>query len=198
MKKTFKITFVVLFLGLIPMSCKRDNCGEVTNYKDYHIISFSINTTDLKGLNVDTSLYLDFDSVVKSIQIDKTQDEVNNIKLDINMFSQTVDACDPKRPSPLEKIKEIIIISKSEIGVVPNKISSGDTITELFLWKNEGSTEYKKFWMYSMPENIKKNYGILLKLKERFFENTDFKFDIKIELSDNSIHEFNDQVLKVK
>jgi len=202
MKKAFKITFLVLLLGLIPVyfyPWGNSNDDKFIIDNSFHIKSFLIEQTNIHGENIDTTLYWDYDSIAIAIITDKYEDKETKVSSNYNLFNQTVFACYPPLILADENIEKISIISESEFEMKGEKPTNiGDTITNLFLWSDRNGIKFNSFGNNSNPFSISKGIIYLLKLKNGFDKNTDCKFDIKIQLSDESIHEFKDQVLKVK
>jgi hypothetical protein len=203
MKKAL-LLFSVLF-GLIPISCIKTPgdspaiCGGGSNnVRDFHIKSFNIKTTDLTYASIDTTLYNDFNSTAKMLRV-ATRTDAFIESTNFSFFVNTANACSLRQPVSKESVSKITIISRSNFALehAGDHILVGDTITNKFLISRYSGYNTELIENY-IAKKEKFYDSVLFRLGRKPYHETYFKFDITIQLSDNSIHVFNGQSLRIK
>ncbi len=211
MRNLSRLFFFLLFCGLIPLSCEKEcdhcGCGPFEN-ADFQITELDIKTINPASLNpLDSSVYYDVDSLVKSIFIADKIDVALKTSPQFNLFTNSAFACTPPEPKSTQFISSIQIISNRDMGMVyPDSIKTEDQITDLFLYKmrygHDPDVELRWYNdLSSLPlEKLRfnENYNINLKLSVPPSQPTVFDVDIIITLSDSLTFNFENHILKVK
>jgi hypothetical protein len=195
MKKS--LLFLLIFSGFFPYSCTTCNEPPV---KDFYIKSFDLKTVDLAGLQVDTSQFFSHDSLAKSLTIKEKTDVVFNNAPGFSLFTNTAYACSPPEPMSMETITKMEIIARSQFSAAGDTIKPGDNITADFLI-GEPYT-YSNFKPANQDINNKQRLHIqsnlLIKYSKKPDMNTPMKFDVLVTLSNNDVHSFTGQTLKIR
>lgn len=206
----FKTILLLIFLGVIPLSCNlkcKDTscgCGEPEPPRKIIIKSFGVKAALVYpnfGTDVDTTLYYSSDSLCRLVYIDQTLYTLNMEKAQQPGFSfiSSSFACSPLDPSYAQKINSITIISNTTLIVNSNhSIAAGDTLNDFF----EARNPYNSIGT-TIPDFIQNNSfdtqsQFLLRFKEKPNAPIDLAFDIKIELTDKTVHTLANQKMKLK
>ncbi len=207
MKILYRLLFLSLFLGLVPLSCERCNSSACECESNTPVANFDITKFGLQTLNpetqvaLDTSQVYDVDSISKALVID-TYDRVFSSNFNISMFIPHAYACSPIGPHVLQDIQSFEIISKTTFTTALNTDTtfSGEDITKFFV----GRKSYDN-GAYETVEQSRNLYRLwypdekfIVKLKPIVMNPMTLKFDVIVTLTDGQVFEFKDEILKVK
>ncbi|MCH6198378.1 hypothetical protein MMU07_02220 [Aquiflexum sp. LQ15W] len=205
MKKNF-VAFVLFLLmfGAIPISCDilcLDSCGCGNNVppKDFSIKDFEVKDF-LMGQTFNPDFYYPKDDLYKLIEVSDFEflSQTGHSILGAG-FIQIAKACSPAPNESKESITGIMITTKKQFGVSPEKnIEIGSDISGYFLISNYPSNLAETISDYlNIKPKIYLGDGLFLKWNSSLVENLELVFDLKIELSNGKVFVFEDEKMKL-
>jgi hypothetical protein len=194
-KRLIILLAVVALCGFFPFSCKKDKCGD--GFAHFQVKSFVLRTVAGNSLLTDSSVYTSGDSLYKVLNLK----EANLVASSAQGFSiaGAAFACEPVIRESKEKFKEIIFKNRNFL-VYNNSdtLEAGEDITELFQVSTL-DTGYVAIEDYlKETPAFKEHLPLRFRLKFLPDSNVRLNFDLKIVMSDSSIHYFKNEVMKVK
>ncbi len=207
MKTYYKLFFLALFLGLIPLSCERCDPNTCECESNTPVANFDITKLGLQTLNpetlvaLDTSQVYDVDSISKALTID-TYDRVFSSNSSLDVFTLQAYACSPVGSHVLQDIQSFEIISRTTFtnALSTDTTFSGDDITKLFTGRK--SYNHDAYQTIEYSRNLYRLWypdeKFIVKLKPIIINPLTLKFDVKVTLTDGQVFEFKDEILKVK
>lgn len=205
--KVKRILFLVLipfFLGLVPIGCI-DDCGGSGGPSSFEITKWGISTVEIESVSeVDTSTAFHFpvDSIAKKVFIKEQKFISSKAQPSRFSFYNTAFACDPIPPQSIHSIKSIKILSRKNLTYLNENdtVEPGENISNRFRiiggYYSDGEMNLEKF----ISENFKPFSGdfFLLKAADSPYQPVTLNFDVIITMTDNTVFELKDQIMKVR
>jgi hypothetical protein len=215
MKNGVTLFLLFLLIGFIPMSCGCfGNCGcDVNNDndpKDFYIRSLAVETSIyIKNEPFDSTRFYPFDSIAKSIVIDKTvlahiHQPANDSYLS---FSTVALACTETEPGKAKQtISSILLTSQTDTVINDSiQVKRGEQITKLFsiVESNNSPLEFRKRSIVSYlatPRNVYEGQRVLFSLmfNKQVAHSVHLVFDIVVKLDDGSSFIFENETLNIR
>lgn len=207
-----RILFILLFLGLIPLSCRKDcgrcECDDFSHIKDFRITNMEIKTINAFGQRIDTTNFHQQDSLFKSIFVKEKVDVALNLSKpsEFNLFTPGLYACSPPEPVSTNKISDVSIISSKEQAISNLRLSKGDTINHLFNITQDAYFITKRYYQtfedfegyLDNENNLWEFEEVIIKTIAEINNPTIIEFDIQIDLNDGSSFAFTNEILKIR
>jgi len=189
----------ILFLGLVPYSCRKcDGFGPLQNVNitDTDLLLFKQNSSEI----IEDSVFYDADSLFAGLYITQSVVAWRQSKSDFG-FVSTAQACSPPLPMSLQWVTDISVVSNSDVVFNQNlSFSSGDTLNDLFMV----SHSYNPF-NYTVDEYLEQEMrfqstGEILRLgiSETVSSEVEVDCNFRFELSNGSIYEFPNVVIRIR
>ncbi len=202
MKTLAQCLFVLLFMGLLPLSCTkysdRGLCGDLPPIRDFHIEEITTSYVDERGELQDTNYHPQYSSFI-NIEVGRRTYAIGFEAFHIVPFVSVSYACEPRAARSLEYLKTVEVVSN--IGTIwgNDTIDPGDTITRFFgLGIDRQLKSVTTFLTDDDYHFSEGTYGSLfLGLSEDKGSYSRFNFDIYITLSDNREFKIPNQTMKI-
>lgn len=190
MKILFRCLFLVLFLGLLPYSCDKDNCGDLSpqnfSIEEMQAVSILTNGDEPKP---DSSY--SFDLLLIQIIATKTKTIASNSP-DFWHFNQRLWACSPVPPRPVNPVNSIRVISNADFSYNNHSFQTGADISQLFFIEDWNSGSDSTLITNDYPHDHAR-----LKLLEAPEREVVLTFEVRVGLKDGKEFRFEELELAV-
>lgn len=197
---------IILFLGIVPVSCMDQcngpcGCNPVFETEDFSITTFSIETLFRADRNFafDPNRFYFHQTLYKAFWVSGLK-PVSEIKTPEkgSFFLNTAFACSPPESYSIETLRTIRIINKKEIAVNANEIlQEGAVINEKFVLTQNFQQEYNLTDFIKNRHRFLKNERLYLKFTSVPAGNIEITFDLEIELDNGVVYRFDNETMKV-
>lgn len=175
-------------------------CEEPSGNRDFYIKEMGIKNVKIGSTHpIDTTMFYPFDSIVKSIFIERQEIAFSNHTGIRISFLPNAYGCEPAAATAKQKIASIYLIANSAMMINSNSFSIGDTLNQFF----KLNTQYRDKFMV-ISEFIKSQSAIFsgeefwLKFTENPNNEVNLDFEVHLDLTDGSVFRFKNQRLKIK
>jgi hypothetical protein len=197
---------IVVFMGLIPVSCVEQcngpcGCNPVFEAEDFSITNFSVETLFRADRNFafDPNRYYFHQTLYKAFWVSglKPVSEIKNQEKG-SFFMNTAYACSPPESFSIETLRTIRIINKKNLVVNENEtLQEGDVINEKFVLTQNFQQEYNLTDFINNRHRFLKNERLYLKFISPPSENIELTFDLEIELDNGVVYRFDNEKMRV-
>lgn len=210
MKILYRILFLVVFLGLVPLACEKEKCEDPCGCGDGPKISqFEIKDMGLRPIetddhtDIDTAQYYHVSKIAIAVSITDQRNIALQSPKSTFSFTSSAYACSPIGPRSNQFIENVIITAANTVTYKAQTvlIKKGDTITDLFIFDlyspHPANSESLEEFLSSKP--TLDGYGsFYFRLNPAPYQPTTLVIDVEVTLSDGQIFKFEDEILKVK
>jgi hypothetical protein len=203
MKRLSSILAILLFLGFIPISCKKNagGCGDTDHPKTFRMKTMETQSVLIRNLvPLDTSLsYSAADIAIRLYPKDvEFYTELRNT-MGFSFVNEAM-ACSPAEPTATQHIQQIEIINQTDSLMIDSMIyPRAATINFCFQMKiNDRQTFLSLKDFVALKEKIRHGDSYLLQFHKVLQTPTKLKFDIKITMNDGTGFYLFNQQLKVQ
>jgi hypothetical protein len=197
---------ILIFLGLLPISCIDQCNGPCGCYPVFEVADFSITAMSTETLfradqnfEVEANRYYFHQSLYKAFWVSGLK-PIAAIKPEWNSFSfvsQTY-ACSPPESYSIEKLKVIRLINKKTVVVNANEtLQEGEVINEKFSMTQNFHQEYSLTRFMENRHRFLKNERLYLKFTSIPSSNIEIIFDLEIELDNGVVYRFDNETMKI-
>jgi hypothetical protein len=195
--------FIVIFLGIIPISCIDQcdgpcGCNPVFEVEDYSITTFSTETLFRADRNfqVDPNRFYFHQTLYKAFWVSglKPVTELEPDKKGI-LFTNSALACSPRESYSIERLKSLRLINKRKVKINESfTLEEGDVINEKFVMTQNFQQEFELAKFIDNKHRFLKNERLYLKFIAVPNQNIELFFDLEIELDNGSVYIFNESM----
>lgn len=189
----------MILMGIIPVSCEmfcKDSCGcsPMAPVRDFQIKAMYLQTVSLDNQEYVEDKYYEPNILVKALRVEEF-DYVSEATYHFNgnWFTSVAMACDPVPPQSVQYVESVTIIAEKDFYYIDHSIEAGTDISDLFLI-NGGHLHF----LATMKKTLFLGEHLFIRLKESPFQPTTVQFSLEVVLSDQSVHKFENEVLKVR
>lgn len=202
MKKIIATALILIFSGVIPVSCICDcGCGD-SEVKNFNITALGIKTTNLSNTEIDTSGFYFFDNIFKTFYIAEREFvSMGNVLKANYLFTSNASACSPKQPLALQDFSNIKITSLSNITLddANDLITSGQDITNRFVMTFSIGDHFQPIETFIQNNHaLTFSETVRIRLSKKPYQETKIVLRIVATMTDGRLFEFDNQVLKAK
>lgn len=202
MKTLLTLLIILLAIGIVPISCIEDDCGDLGPRK-FKITQLGIMTVNPESQEaLDTTLTYPAEDISKLIYIEETQ-QVAAVQKSTYSFGSTAYACSPVEPYAIHEVQSIDIISNRKIAYADENdiIEINENLNDRFLISdfNHLPQQFVSIPNFlSRDEKIYHHEKFIIKAAAKPYQEVVLAFDMIIKMSDGTTFEFKDQIMKIE